>query len=72
MTIINQINNLAKNLDVSMNVPLMRCVECGKHLPIIQNEISKHFLEFHARERKINQGKAWKFDSTFMPKVVKY
>jgi len=72
LSIINRINNLAKDLDVSMNMALIRCIECGKHLHMNQNKIQQHYLEFHNADSKNKIGNSWKFDKTIMPKRVKY
>jgi len=72
MTILNQINDLAKDLDVSMNMALIRCIECGKHLHMNHNMIQRHYLEKHTTDQKNKIGKGWKFDKTIMPKRVKY
>lgn len=70
--IVNQINNLAKSLDVSMHYAVVRCIECGKHIPHNQDLIQKHYLNFHNADSKNKIGTSFKFDKTLMPKVVKY
>lgn len=55
-----------------MNMALIRCIECGKHLHMNQNKIQQHYLEFHNADSKNKIGNSWKFDKTIMPKRVKY
>jgi len=61
---------LQKNLNISMPYPIVRCVECGDHIPHNHNLIQRHYQEKHNAASRLRSGHndGWRFHEDRMPK----
>jgi len=52
-----------------MPYPIVRCVDCGDHIPHNHNLIQRHYMENHNAAGKLKRGiEGFKFHEDKMPK----